>query len=99
MHAGEVVDDRFVIEDVAGTGGMGTVYRARDRSTGALVALKTLRAAVEADTERFAREARVLGSLRHPGIVRYIADGRTAIGDLWLAMEWLEGESVTARLA
>ena len=41
----------------------------------------------------------MLGALRHPGIVRYIADGRTRAGELWLAMEWLEGESVQQRLA
>jgi tetratricopeptide (TPR) repeat protein len=97
--AGDVVGDRFAIEAVAGVGGMGTVYRARDRTTGELVAVKLLHATVGGLTERFAREIRVLSQLRHPGIVRHIADGVTPTGALWLAMEWLAGESLSQRLA
>ena len=99
IATGEVVGDRFVIEAVAGVGGMGTVYRARDRSSGDLVAIKLLHATVGGVAERFAREIRVLSQLRHPGIVRHIADGVTPTGALWLAMEWLAGESLSQRLA
>src|SRR5262245_8636440 len=49
--------------------------------------------------ERFLREARVLAELRHPGIVRYIAHGQAATGELYLAMEWLDGEDLLSRLA
>jgi tetratricopeptide (TPR) repeat protein len=90
------VQQRFQIERVAGSGGMGTVYRALDRTTGEPVALKVLRGADEID--RFEREIRVLAGLRHPGIVRYVADGITPSGDPFLAMEWLEGESLAHRL-
>jgi len=100
MQPGEVVKDRFEIQAVAGSGGMGTVYRARDLADGEAVALKVLRTGATADgAERFMREIRVLAGLRHPGIVRYIADGRTRNGESWLAMEWLEGESLSQRLA
>ena len=44
VQAGEVVEDRFELQGIAGTGGMGTVWRARDRQTGELVAIKVLRA-------------------------------------------------------
>ncbi|HEU0031486.1 MAG TPA: protein kinase [Kofleriaceae bacterium] len=98
MHLGEVVKDRFELEEVAGTGGMGTVYRARDLETGERVALKVLIGGAPDGAERFEREVRVLAGLRHPGIVRYIADGRTRAGELWLAMEWLEGEHLGQRL-
>ncbi|MDX2088028.1 MAG: protein kinase [Kofleriaceae bacterium] len=98
MRPGELVEERFELEAVAGSGGMGTVYRARDRATGQLAAVKVLRSATPEASERFAREVRVLGTLRHPGIVRYIADGRTVDGEMWLAMEWLDGESMSQHL-
>jgi tetratricopeptide (TPR) repeat protein len=99
MVPGEVVIDRFEIEYVAGSGGMGTVYRANDRTTGEPVALKILRGDATAEgVTRFAREARLLAGMRHPGIVRYIADGQTAEGSLFLAMEWLEGETLAERI-
>ncbi len=94
-----MVEDRFEIAEAAGMGGMGTVYRARDRVTGDVVALKVLRDARDDHAVRFDREIRVLASLRHPGIVRYVADGHLANGLAWLAMEWLEGESLSKRLA
>src|SRR5450432_2554353 len=98
MQPGDVVDDRFVLESIAGTGGMGAVFRARDRSGDEPVALKVLRTIASEHGDRFAREIRVLAQLRHPGIVRYIADGTTAGGEMWMAMEWLEGEPLGARL-
>jgi len=90
-----LVADRFEILAHAGAGGMATVYRARDRATGAIVALKVLAAALE--RERFVQEADLLARLEHPNIVRYVAHGATADG-AFLAMEWLEGESLAARL-
>jgi tetratricopeptide (TPR) repeat protein len=94
------VAERFEIERPAGAGGMGTVYRARELSSGAAVALKLLHhAGRPSDKQRFAREARVLSDLYHPGIVRYIAHGLTPAGEPYLAMEWLEGESLADRLA
>src|SRR5512142_3566759 len=99
MHAGDVLDDRFEVERIAGTGGMGTVYRARDRVTGEAVAIKALRAGRGDGSNRFLREISVLRTLHHPGIVRYVADGRSDDDELWLAMEWLEGQSLHQRLA
>jgi eukaryotic-like serine/threonine-protein kinase len=98
MNPGDVVADRFEIDRLAGAGGMGAVYRARDRMTGELVALKTLRTEAGDVNRRFLREARVLFELRHPAIVRYIAHGTTPKNELYLAMEWLEGQDLHARL-
>src|SRR5262245_50261823 len=97
MRAGDIVDDRFAVENLAGTGAMGAVYRARDRLTGAEVALKVMRGSA-AEGLRFAREAQVLSELNHPAIVQYIAHGRTETGERYLAMEWLEGETLSERL-
>jgi serine/threonine protein kinase len=93
---GEAIGDRFEIEREAGSGGMSTVYRARDRRDGGYVALKLVESTDRALAERFDREAEVLASLAHPGhpgIVRYVAHGEG-----YLAMEWLEGEDLAVRL-
>jgi tetratricopeptide (TPR) repeat protein len=93
-----VLADRFEIERLAGSGGMGKVYRAHDRWTGQPVALKVLQSDGAAEIERFAREAEVLAGLAHPAIVRFVAHGQTPEGEPYLAIEWLEGEDLGARL-
>jgi tetratricopeptide (TPR) repeat protein len=99
MDAGSVVAERFEIERHAGAGGMGDVFLARDRATGARVALKVQSGPADpAGDARFEREAIALRSLSHPGIVRYVAHGLASNGRRWLAMEWLEGEDLAARL-
>ena len=100
MSPGTVVAQRFVIEMLAGFGGMGTVYRAFDLQTDRPVALKLLHHSGETqrDLERFAREAQLLSELHHPGIVSYIAHGQSQEGIPYLAMEWLQGEDLSARL-
>ena len=100
MQPGAVVSGRFQIEVLAGGGGMGAVYRALDRQTGTRVAVKVLHGKGEGQhVERFAREARLLAELRHPTIVEFVASGPTEGGAGYLAMEWLDGESLSARLA
>jgi serine/threonine protein kinase len=98
MKPGDVVADRFQVEVLAGSGGMGDVYRARDLGSGAAVALKILHGDEVHEHARFAREAEVLAGLHHPAVVAYIARGVTAAGEAYLAMEWLDGESLADRL-
>jgi eukaryotic-like serine/threonine-protein kinase len=98
LEVGELVGTRFTVEAQAGSGGMGTVYRARDGMTGGHAALKIVARPRKSYAERFAREARVLAELSHPAIVRYLAHGATPKGLPFLAMEWLEGEDLAARL-
>ncbi|AUX21597.1 protein kinase [Sorangium cellulosum] len=97
MRAGDVVGGRFVLVELAGSGGMGEVFRAQDRVTGDTVALKVVLGGHGLET-RFEREAQLLSELSHPGIVRYVAHGRTPSGRSYLAMEWLEGEDLSRRL-
>lgn len=97
LQAGDVVSARFVVEGLAGKGGMGTVYRSTDRLTGAPVALKVMTGQQVRNTGRFFREALVLSELSHPAIVRYVSHGTS--GDTpFLVMEWLEGEDLSQRL-
>jgi len=74
LGAGSLLADRFELESTAGSGGMGTVFRARDRYTGDRVALKLQHpsAGDYHEPERFLREAQMLSELRHPGIVSYV---------------------------
>jgi eukaryotic-like serine/threonine-protein kinase len=98
VDLGHLVAERFEITERAADGGMGTVFRARDRSTGIAVALKVLNDASTETAARFDREGRVLAEIHHPGIVGYVAHG-TQDGKLWLAMDWIEGETLAQRLA
>lgn len=93
-----VVGGRFRIASLANVGGMGLVYEARDlMREGKRVAFKVMppmTRSVDEARERFFREAEVLASLRHPGIVEYVAHGLTSDQRPYLAMEWLEGEEL-----
>ncbi|MEJ7728421.1 MAG: protein kinase [Polyangiaceae bacterium] len=94
----ELIGDRFEVIAEAGSGGMGTVYHARDRVTGNEVAVKVL-ASRAADPARFARETNILARLSHPHVVGYVAHGELAEGEPYLAMDWLSGETLRSRLA
>ncbi|MBU2501119.1 serine/threonine protein kinase, partial [bacterium] len=80
---------------------MGEVYRARDTRLGRDVAIKSLPPEFSRDPERlarFEREARMLASLSHPNIAG-IHGLETADGAPYLALEFVEGETLAARLA
>ncbi len=95
MEVGELVSGRFRLEQKIGSGGMGTVFRATDESSGQTVALKVLHDYMPESVERFGREVAALARLSHPGIVRYVAHGDSPP---FVAMEWLDGEDSTHRL-
>jgi tetratricopeptide (TPR) repeat protein len=98
MRAGDVIAERFTLEELVGAGGMGAVFRAHDRHADETVAVKVMRERYEGSAVRFFLEARVLAELRHPAIVRYVGHGRTVGAAHWLAMEWLDGLSLADRL-
>jgi eukaryotic-like serine/threonine-protein kinase len=90
----------YEITGTLGEGGMGVVYAARDARLDRTVALKMIRRASTdpAAAERLRREARAAASVSHPNICQLYDIGEEA-GDLFIAMEYLEGESLAARLA
>jgi hypothetical protein len=91
--------DRFRIDGDPIEGGMGQVYRAKDLKTGEYVALKVVAEPQGTQSLRFQLEAVVLAGIAHPAIVRYLAHGSTADGEQYMAMEWLEGETLEDRVA
>src|ERR1051325_2106911 len=78
-----------------GAGGMGDVWRARDKRLGRDVAVKVLPefAAGDAEIRRFEQEARAAGALNHPGLVTIYDVGRTD-NSPHIVMELLEGETL-----
>lgn len=99
MERGTLVADRYEIVEELGRGGYAVVYRAIDRTTQEVVALKTLRPLAQRTSEvvaRFKREVALVSQLRHPNTVRVYDYGVEA--DLYLAMELLEGHSLADEL-
>ena len=86
---------RYQVLDKIGEGGMGSLFLARDPAIDRLVAIKLLRHGLDTEAlrERFAREARAAGRLRHPHIVT-IFDVGEHDGDPFIAMEFLAGETL-----
>jgi hypothetical protein len=100
-QAGDVLDDRYVLVEQIGVGGMGCVYRAYDPQAGRHVALKLLRAEYASNAtsaQRFLSEAKLVRLVNHPGVVQLHRFGRTEDGTLLIDMELVDGESVRDRL-
>jgi serine/threonine-protein kinase len=93
---GEVVASRYELEELVGSGGMSSVYRALDRLLERNVALKILHPHYGDDeeyVERFRREARAVAQLSHPNIVTVIDRGE-ADGQQFIVFEYIDGESL-----
>jgi len=94
---GALLENRYRILNVIGTGGMGTLYRVSDEARdGEIVALKIVHlrgSAAEAaeSVARFQREFQLLTQLRHPNLVSVYDYGVTTAGELYFTMEWVEG--------
>jgi serine/threonine protein kinase len=98
----------YEILDAIGAGGMGEVYRGRDTRLDRVVAIKVLAAGLASDVtsrERFEREAKAISSLNHPNICvlhdvgRERPPGSDGPAVDFLVMEYLEGETLSARIA
>jgi serine/threonine-protein kinase len=93
---GELIAERYELEEVVGTGGMSSVYRAHDRLLERDVALKVLHEQFGEDgehVERFRHEARAVASLSHPNIVTVIDRGEQD-GRQFIVFEYVAGENL-----
>ncbi len=87
----------YVLDDLLGAGGMGTVYRAHrvDGRFEQVVAIKLVLTAHRGLRERFRKEQEILAGLRHPAIAQLIDGGEAEDGTPYLAMEYVDGEPIT----
>jgi serine/threonine-protein kinase len=93
---GDVVAERYRLEQLIGTGGHSSVYRAHDTLLERSVALKVLHEQLTADedhVERFKREARAVAQLAHPNIVTVIDRGERD-GRQYIVFEYIDGENL-----
>jgi serine/threonine protein kinase len=99
MAEGLKVGDRlgdFEIVEVAGAGGMGVVYKARQQSLDRDVALKVIREEIASEPEyreRFLREAKLAASVDHPHVVT-VYDVDDEDGRLYLVIQWIDGNDL-----
>jgi len=94
---GEVVDGKYTLRAILGSGGAGTVYRARQHTTDRQVAVKLLKAEASQDevtSKRFHQEVRLSSRLAHPNVVSIVDYGEPDKHELYMVMEYLEGRSL-----
>ena len=94
-----VLDDRYVLEEIIGRGGMADVYRATDKLLLRTVAVKIVRELTEpGERDRFVGEARTLASLNHAGLVTLL-DAGIQNERPYLVMELVTGPTLSAEIA
>ena len=99
---GTVLGGRYRLTGLLGEGGMGRVFSAEHTVLGRKVAVKVLHPQFENNpefAERFLREARAASAIEHPGIIDVLDADHDESGTLYMVMELLEGESLSALLA
>jgi len=99
---GEVLANRYQIEERLGEGAMGAVYRAKHVKVGRAFAVKVLHPHLLLDAkiqQRFEREAELAGRLRHPNVIGVIDVGETPDGMRYMVMDFAAGPDLAALLS
>ncbi len=95
---GKSIDDYQILEEI-GTGGMGAVYLAEQRTENLShrVALKLIKRGMDTNSvlKRFVQERQILANLEHPNIARFLDGGSTAEGLPYFVMEYVDGLPIT----
>jgi serine/threonine protein kinase len=101
MDVPQIIAGRFRIECEIGTGGMGTVYRAKHLGLERAVAVKIIKPEFASDpdvADRFMREARTMAKLRHPHAAMIFDAGNLPDGRHFIIMEFVEGKTLSETL-
>ena len=98
LESGTVVDERYEILATIGSGGLGTVYRARDVNDNVVVAVKMLNIPGDEAQRRFLREFNILSRIRHPRIVRSHHWG-VYQGKPYFSMDFICGRNLSELIA
>lgn len=98
LDAGTIVDGHYEILAPVGSGGLGTVYRARDVQDGSAVALKMLNISGDEAQRRFLREFNILSRIRHPRVVRPLRWGMYAAKP-YFSMAFVSGRPLSDLIA
>ncbi len=101
-YIGTTIDGRYIVESMLGEGGMGVVYKAQRKVFDRPAALKILRADLAKNSEvldRFVTEARAASGIGNDHIVDVFDFGEVPDGSTYFAMEYLEGETLGARIS
>ncbi|TNF37608.1 MAG: serine/threonine protein kinase, partial [Deltaproteobacteria bacterium] len=99
---GTTISGRYQIVQHLGSGGMGSVFKARQLAMNRMVALKLLHAHYASNKQavaRFNREMQVTARIEHPNTIRVYDFGQTDDGRIFLAMEFLEGQTLSKALS
>jgi serine/threonine protein kinase len=102
LEPGTLIGGRYRIQEVLGSGAMGTVYRAFQDSLRRDVAIKTLRPELSrelSEVRRFLIEARAAGKVDHPNVVSVLDFGRDSQGQYFLVMEYVSGRLLSDVIA
>jgi serine/threonine-protein kinase len=97
---GQIIGGRYRVTQILGEGGMGRVYLAEQQmgTNVRKVAVKTLQAQYAKDQQvlaRFHRECGTVSELEHPNTIQFFDFGQTPDGQLYIAMEFVQGESLS----
>ncbi|MFJ2760305.1 serine/threonine-protein kinase [Streptomyces prasinus] len=104
QDSGRLIADRYLLHDILGRGGMGTVWRAHDQLLDRQVAAKELHIATDGDEDhrvrmrRAVREARAVARVPHPHVIG-VHDLVEYEDRLWIVMELVQGPSLADRVA
>lgn len=96
-HLGELLAEKYLIEELIKTGGMGSVYRGKHVLMDKRVAIKVLRPSLAVDDDvvaRFSREAKAASRISHPHAVNVTDFGESENGVVFLVMEYLDGQTL-----
>jgi serine/threonine protein kinase len=101
FEAGHVIDGKYRLVRLIGTGGMGSVYEGENVLIRRRVAIKILHAASTGNTDairRFEREAQAAGEIGNDHILEVLDLGSLPTGDRYMVMEYLDGETLAVRI-